>query len=361
MVERKDIERLARIRSERRDILSVYLHTDPSKRLKDECRIALRHVLDPWREEVPEDVERIERYFELEFDWQARGVAVFSSERYGLWEVFALQVPVTDAAYLGKEPYLRPLVNAALGFLTYGVALVDKERMRLYRFAQGVLEKVAAFAGEEVKRHKQGEGRGSSAFQRRADEIAARNMRQAAAMLVRWFEEAGCQGLLLGGTEENVEAFREFLPKSVEDQVLATFSADLDEPFEQLEERVLALVQRLDEERKAKLLAEAVTAAAKGEGGTTGLEDTLALMQQGRVRAIIVHEDYAEPGVRCPQCGFMAASPRECPICGIPMERLADAVEAAFHEAIRQGAELYVLTSDQKPQHPAPIAALLRY
>jgi len=362
MVERLVLEELASFESEGNDVLSVYLLTDPSRRYKDECRLVLRGLLEEARQLLPKDADRVRRFVDMEFDWQARGLAVFSSEEAGFWRAYSLQAPVNDLARIAKRPALRPLVNAMEVYDHYAIVLVDRERARFLRLVQGEVQEEAEIVGTEIHRHKQADGRGGSVFQRRADEAASRNLRDAAETVVRLFESSGCEKLLLGGMEESVKAFRDLLPRSLQEAAAANINIDMEAPTLEVARRALEVIEELDKREKAALADTLITMANKGEGATTGIADVLALLRMQRVRTLVVEESFSVPGVGCEACGLAnSGNPSVCPMCGGEMVELPDVVDTAVRMALKQDVELVIMPDDTKLASAGRIGAFLRY
>jgi hypothetical protein len=91
---------------------------------------------------------------------------------------------------------------------------------------------------------------------------------------------------------------------------------------------------------------------------------TLAIVE-GRVRLLIVEEEFAQSGWECPNCGFIGAARQErCPLCGAVLNPQPDIVELALERVLDQDGEPEVLRSPESRQALAQhgrIGALLRY
>ncbi len=87
-------------------MLSVYLNVDPStERANDEYRLALRQMLRQVEgSAAPEDIAAVERYFEHEYDWSGRGIAVFSNAQEGFWRAVVLPIPVASEVRVARKP-----------------------------------------------------------------------------------------------------------------------------------------------------------------------------------------------------------------------------------------------------------------
>ena len=82
-------------------VLSVYLNTEPATGGAETHRLHLRSMLK--EVDMPEDVFVVERYFEHEFDWSGRSVAVFSCQADDFFRAFPLAVPVRSRVRLGDR------------------------------------------------------------------------------------------------------------------------------------------------------------------------------------------------------------------------------------------------------------------
>ena len=64
-------------------VLSVYLNTEPTEGNADAYKLRLRNLLKTVN--LPQDVSAVERYFNLEYNWSGRSVAVFFLRPKGIF------------------------------------------------------------------------------------------------------------------------------------------------------------------------------------------------------------------------------------------------------------------------------------
>jgi len=128
MMQEQDLHELAEFVSEGGSVLSLYLHIDPQRRSADETKLSLRRLLAQATEQgaSPADVERVERFFEHEYDRQGRAVALFSCQARKTWRGYTLLVPVQNTCYVGSRPYITPLSDLWDNYGRMGVILVDR-------------------------------------------------------------------------------------------------------------------------------------------------------------------------------------------------------------------------------------------
>jgi peptide chain release factor subunit 1 len=239
---------------------------------------------------------------------------------------------------------------------------VDKESVRLFSVALGRIEAQTEAFGEELKHHKQG-GWAAARYQRHEDNLALHNLKQAVDVMQAFCDSAKCGQLVLGGSTEALHQIRDLLPKQPSFRVLGEFAADMQATPNEILSRSLDIAVQVDRAKEKEHVSEAVTAAAKGRGGATGLADSLALLHEGRVKMLLVDEDYGAPGFVCPSCGYVATEKSAaCPLCSHEgMVETSDVVNLAIHKAVETGAGVNIVRDNEELTEAGGIAALLRY
>jgi len=343
-------------------MVSLYLNVDPSQHSKDEYRLTWRNLAKDVSDTIPkEDVARIGHYVDFEYDWQGKSLAIFSSTQRDIWRAYPLPVPVRDQIHVLNRPFIEPLSRLLDLSGHYAVALVDREGARLFLFRAGQLGDTAGTFGLLPERHKQG-GWSASRIQRHADEVAHRNLRDGADLLVKFCEKAKCTRLLLAGTDDNIHLFKGLLPKVWQDRIIGTFPLDITASENEVLERSLDVVQQVDPEREQRLVEEIFTAAAKGSLGAIGVADTMAAVQSGRAKMLVVADGYRAEGYLCEQCGFATVEQMDtCPFCGGRVEHVADAVNGIIHNALANGIQVEIIHGNKYLEEAGSIGALLRY
>jgi peptide subunit release factor 1 (eRF1) len=361
MFTERDLRELAALESPDVPVLSLYLNVDPRHQTKDHYRLNLRHLLERVEDQVSRaDVEAVQRFVEREYDGSGRGLAVFSAQARGLWRVFTLAVPTPNLAFVGRKPYVFPLAKLWDAYGRFLIALVDKTHIRLLFYQMGELRETLELRGEPIKRHKQG-GWGAEKLQRHEDEMAYRNLKEAAELTVGFCERHQPRYLLLGGADPTVVEFRELLPSPWRDRIAGTIPGDRMADEEELREAALRVLQQVEREREFALVETAITAASKGANGVINLEDTLRAAAEGRVQVLLVADGFHAPAYRCAGCGFLTTIPRaSCPFCGAAFETLPDAVDWLIATVLENGSQVEIVEGHPRLRELGT-AALLRY
>ncbi|MFU8770901.1 MAG: hypothetical protein ACNA8H_00630 [Anaerolineales bacterium] len=348
-------------------ILSVYLNIDPAEGSADTYKLRLRSMLKEI--DLTADAIAVERYFNHEHDWTGRGRAVFSCEADDFFRSYSFAVPLRDRVRVSDRPHVKPLADLLDSHGGYGVVLVDKQRARLFYFHLGELRKQAEWEGESVRRTKLGGGsqaagrRGGVAGQTKyVEELAERNMKEAADFSARFFADNRIRRVLVGGTEDNISPFRALLPKAWQSLIFGTFPIRISASQTEVLERTLELGQQAEKRREAQVVKSVLDAAAKGRGGVLQLEDTLNAVHDGRVQTLIIREGFRAPGYRCQGCDYLTSQELDaCPFCGNVFKQIPDAVEMAVRRVMQEGGEVEVLHNGERISSFGSIGALLRY
>lgn len=348
-------------------VLSLYLNTDPTQGNSDVYRSNLRGLLKQVK--LPLDVNAVENYFNRDFDWSGRGVALFSCAPDGFLRAYTLAVPVRNQVVVSNRPYVKPLASLLDYYGGYGVILVDKQGARLFSFHLGELKEQEGILGESVKHTKRGGAStkpgnrgGVSGQTRYEEEVADRNMRDVIDFASHFFSESSVRRVLIGGTDENVALLRSQLPKSWQSLVVGTFPMSMTASKGDVLEKAMHVGQQVEFQREEELLKKVVTGAAKEKRGALNLEATLGAIHDGKVQALVIQDGYKAPGFRCLGCGYLTAQELpECQFCGSKFEHIPDAVELAVHQVMEAGGEVDVLHYQHSVKGFENIGAALRY
>lgn len=369
MFNRQDLQELAAYSSGNGAILSVYLNVDPTQHTRDEYKLALRGLLRKAASlgAVEKDIAAVERFFELEYDWSGRSVAVFSCAADNFWKSCSLSVPLKNHVFVWNKPYITPLAGA---WDTYGrcvLGLVDRQGAKMMLYQLGELVKTEGVMGEEVRHIKAGGGssatgrRGATRSSKREGEAAVRNLKEAAELMVAFCETHQPRNVLLAGERETLKKFKALLPRVWADRVIGNLAAEMTTPEIDLRDKVFSVLEKVEREHEVALTDAIITAAGKGRGGVITLDQTLSAAHGGQVQTLVVAEDYHAEGFQCRSCGYVTAQDLgTCPFCSGQMASIPDAVEAIISQVLGQGGHVEVVANHAE-LNAAGIGALLRY
>jgi peptide subunit release factor 1 (eRF1) len=264
---------------------------------------------------------------------------------------------------------VKPLAELFDSYGGYGVALIDKQGARLFNFHLGEILEQEGFVGDGVRRMKRGGGSqspgrrsGATGITQHVDEVTDRNMRSAAEVASKFFQENNIRRIVIGGTEDNVAMFRNHLPKTWQSLIVGVVALSKTASYTDVLEKAVQIGQQNEERRHDRIVDAMKTAAAKGRGGVRGLDDTLQMVHEGRVQVLILQEGFRKPGFQCVDCGDVITTQVEsCKFCGGSFAKIHDAVEMAVRRVLKEGGEIEVLHDHSELKKLGDIGALLRY
>jgi peptide chain release factor subunit 1 len=349
-------------------VLSLYLNTDPTEGNADAYRLRLRNMLKEIN--LPEDIRAVERYFNHEYNWSGRAVAVFSCSGQDFFRAYPLAVPMNNHVFVSDRPSVKPLADLLDNYGGYGVALVDKQGARLFFFHLGELREQEGVMGEVVKHTKRG---GASSFPGRRGGIAGRtnhmeetierNLKDSADFAARFFEEKHVRRVLIGGTDENVALFRSLLPKSWQSLIKGTFPMSMTASHTEVLNKAVQIGTEAESQRVARLVDNIVNLSAKGGTAVVGMNDVFDAINHDKVKTLVVEEGLRQAGYVCDRCGAIFTTLHNvCPRCGEgKVEKTHDVIEMAVSGVMRYGGEIEVVKSNPTLNKAGAIGALTRF
>lgn len=369
MFTQENLEELLAFDAENADaeVISLYLNADPSDNPIETIKLQLRGMLKEVGPGHEDDIGKIEQHFDLVHDWGKAGVAIFSCAAEDFFRAYQVAVPFRNRVRMGPKPYVKPLLHFMKYYANYGVILVDRVGARFFEFHLGELQDTGGTMGEDVRKLKHGSGssatgmRGGTGGARAEDEQAQRNMRDAAEAASRFFNGHDVRRLFLGGTSENVSAFRELLPKQLQSCIAGTFPMDMDASKEEVKKRSLDLLHQLNAEREQRLVEQMMSQSARGGMAVTGLAPTLRMISDGRVDTLLLSDGYRVPGFRHNSTGYLTETADSDLFGDGDFEPVPDVIAAAVNRTVEQGGHVEVISESRELEQAGQIGAILRY
>ena len=363
------LRRLAEIRPENGKVVSLYLNLDPSQFATGQARsTAVTSALDEAdrraREadaSVEEDVKRLREFFK-DFDFDgAHGVAVFACSAADLFEAIKLPRPLDSCVEIGDAPFVEPLADAVAAG-NWCVALVNRQLARIFRGSRDTLDEIAVVADEVHRRHDQG-GWSQARYQRSVDKEATDHLKNTVDELMRRHRYRPFDGLFIAAPDEVYAELEERLHSYLKERLVGRIQMDVENSSAD-DVRVVAgeAISTYERRRDDELLTRLQAEAGSGGRGATGLEDVLKAVNERRVEVLLIDEGHSEPGVECPQCGWLGPpAVATCPADGTEVEERDDVVADAARAAIKQAARVVMVHDDERLESLGSIAALLRF
>lgn len=348
-------------------VLSVYLNTDLSQRSSEAYKLELRQMLKT--SGLLEDNSVVENFVERAYDGSGRSLVLFSCAPEGFFRAYQLNVPIRSRLRISHNPHLKPLMDVLDFYGGYGVALVDRQGARLFAFHLGEMVAQEGTMGTEIHHTKRGgastmPGRNSGVAGRtnHEDAMIERNMKDIAEFSVHFFAKHKVRRIILGGTDDNLTNFRNHLPKTWHSLVIGSLPMAMTSTANEIMGRAMEVGELAEREQEQKLVNQALSGAARQQGGVLQLDPTLKAVHDGRVQILLVREGFRAPGYQCQGCGYITGKALTiCPFCSNSFTQIKDAVEMAARSVLQQGGEVEILQSILDDEKLGGVGAILRY
>ncbi|PLS76374.1 MAG: hypothetical protein CYG61_02265 [Actinobacteria bacterium] len=364
----KDAIRALAVRaSQDAPVVSLYLDVDGRRFLRPrDYEVHLdslaRSALDRHGPVVEADVARIVGHVKAGIDRsRTRGLALFSCEAAGLWEIVELPVPVRNQVVANSSPSIRQLEAVVDNNERFGVLLADKQRARMFVFELGQLvDKSEVF--DQLPRHEDDRGDWNKDHVRdHSAELAHHHLKRAAQVAFSVFQSQGFDHLIVGAPEEICNELERVLHSYLKDRIAARISVPVNATDAVICEAALAVEAEVERAKEMALVTRLRDAVGSGNGGVAGLDKVLAALVERRVETLLVSDGYESPGWRCHACRHLAVLGPSCPVCATPMHQVDDVVEEAVEEGLGQSCRVEVVVGNADLDVLGRIGALLRF
>jgi peptide chain release factor subunit 1 len=308
------------------------------------------------------DIERIE-VAAGEMQWSPGAVAMFSCSARDLFETVALPRTVRDRVVVDPAPWTRPMHAVLDGYHRAAVVVLDRRRARLWEMFRGESREEASFEVEVVRKPNFGGWYGLEEYRvsDRADEIARRHFVRVADTLRALFRDRTYEVLVLGGHQDELTTFQEFLPKALRSRVVGTFTA---EPSTVSEASVRAstaeIVAAYQRDNERRTVDDVLGRAAAGGLARSGLPSCLWAGSVSAVQLLLVDDEAVAAGRGCDSCGWLGLDGGTCPVCGVATREHTDVVDELAQRVIDEGGSVAHIAAET-PLREALVAAALRF
>lgn len=374
MIDARELHNLAEMDTRPHPMVSLYLALDQTReaRLQGLSDLVTRKKMDMNGNgsrkvfaAVADDLEEARRYLEEMEPDGAKGLSLFSCRPQGFFAAYTLPMAVANRLEIGPIPYIRPLGALTRDFACTLAVVADSRSARFFVGSLGELQEFKKHAIENQAPASERDGdRGrtmDSHLKRRAEEAARNHHKEIAQKAMELMKAHQCQGMVIGGPKGTTEGIVAQLHPFLLQRLEGVFSSEVSASKGQVA-RAAALVQ---EEARAQRQDRLMNTLGQNLGprgqATSGLNEVLASLYEGKVHTLLVDNGFTQSGGACPSCGRLRHVAGPCPMCGTDMTRVHDVINLAVARAIDSGAVVEELAQAPGLQQYGNVAALLRY
>jgi peptide chain release factor subunit 1 len=232
-------------------------------------------------------------------------------------EAAFMQLPteVAPAAYLDNSPFLLPAARLLDDLEACAVVYADHARATIFLSALGSLQEESRLRGD-IKNHVRKGGWSQQRYERRRDKQIHHYCAALVDKLADLVEREGLRRIVLAGDKILLDELEKRMPAAMCKQVVSRLAMEgKKDPREIFQE---ALSSAAEEERREERWLRDTILSEKGGGGNavTGPADTLAALNEKRVRWLLVGPMENTEFWRCSECGNCGLGEQPtCPRC----------------------------------------------
>ena len=371
MITREELRQLAEVESKENAAVTFYYqprtpqnksHREEAILVKDLVKQATRQV---HANGARPDLDRILGMAEQLHGNHARAKAVFACRAQGVWREVDLPplLPATQVV-VNRRFHLRPLVTLAVGSPRCCVALVDREKARLFTLRAGELSELTGLFDALPRRVRTDGFAGYDAGhkERHIDNEAMRHFKHVAERLRELQARQGCEAFIIGCRDETWPELEPHLHPYIRQRLIGRFAVDpADATLDQVKEQAERVLREHQEAQRQGLVREVVGKAQRDARGTVGLRRVLESLERGEVQTLLIGREFSARAVECVNCGHLdTRMVKSCAVCGHETRELDDVGDALVRRALRGGLD-FVLIQDEALEKAGNIGALLRF
>lgn len=354
MISRQDIQRLLHHGAEGAPVLSVFLDMSVNENNKRTYRIFLsqersKHLgLDGDRAPHPRDplgaaFDRVQQWIDERFDVANKGAAIYTAIGGEWLDGVQFPVPIANRVHIGPHPVVGSLVQILERPHHFGVIVVDREFLRMIDIQLGtpmVEYEVKTSAYPSPGDVKKG-GEAQKGYQKFKAEESRRYFKEFALEIGEFVSRYRPDGLILLGTDDNVQRFGTMLPQDLQELIVHIDNAPVVPTSAAVMERLAPFFEEYAEQAEAEIIDLLRDRVQQDYLAVKGFEDTLLQLQEGKLDTLIMARTAQRSGTQCSRCGvYLAAPDGACGYCGGKIEPGIDLVETMIRLAAEQEVDI---------------------
>jgi peptide subunit release factor 1 (eRF1) len=294
-----------------------------------------------------------------------RGLVVFSCLDEDRFDVKTLPVLVPNLLEVGPTPYIVPLAALAGDYPKTLTVILDPKSCRFFISHMGQLDELSGLCNSAEPLVYESDGARSlsadSRVTRREDTAKQRQAKEIGQLMLELFQDQQCELLLIGGSKALLSVMESELHPYLAARLAGTFVCDVNCNLTTIGAAISQAQEEYSQERKLAELAKLEENLGPNGLATTGLNQVLASLHEGKVHSLFVRRSFKAPGGSCQSCGMLRHVAGPCPICGEEMTEVRDVVNLAVARALDSSAIVEQIQGDSPLDRMGGIAALLRY
>ncbi len=377
LVNREQIENLARFRSKDFLTTSFFLDTSKNRLSKKEILLSLKNLYNRnksrvnqmglskrKRDSLYEDLEKIKDFCSQSLPSNNYvGLALFSCSNESFWEVFHLVKSPRNMVVFDNNPYIRPLSAILDEYHRTCLFTIDRKEAKWYDIYMGNITLLDTMKGDVPSKVKEGgwEGYSSKRIERHLASRMQDFFKKAAKKTFDLTQGNNFVWLFLGCKEEYFHELTPLLHPYLKKKLKTHLHVNPSDSPPKILEKALELKNKFKKEENQEIVEKFLHELKKGGLATSGLKRTLRKLNTGEVQTLLVTRHFSKPGKKCPKCQFLFEDESTCPACQIKTEAAPDIIDLSVEQAFNSSCRVRHINPPSQLDRYGGIGAFLRY
>lgn len=362
----KKLRFLAELPEREYPFISLYLHVNAHELFEQnrKNRIFVKNSFSKIEKQV--DIENVRKkimdFLEDKVNSRAHGVGIFACDKLGIFEVFLSIMPFDNSFTVNAIPHLKQLALHADECENALLIITDKHYAEIFNVEIGGFILDEAHMEHHIHRfHKQG-GWAQMRYQRHIQNQALHHYKEVAKVATEFLDANPYKNLILAGQHHEIKNLQEHLPKRTNTKIIDTSSLGIKSSINQILETVINDLSKHEEEEELTKVDDLLNKSP--QISTTGWQDTIQLIEEGRADTIIIPGYKTYIGWKCNGCLYISKDQHQAGCAGCNHGfRKTDLAEEIIKLVIKNNGNVELVkgaAADKLEEHEG-IGAIVRY
>ncbi len=362
----KKLKYLAELPESEYPFISLYLHVNAHELFEqaEKNRIFIKNSFQKIEKQVniQKDREKILDFLENDLNSKAHGVAIFSCDKLGVFEVFHSIMPFESSFTVNSIPHLKQLAQHADECENALLIIADKRYAKIFNVEIGGFVLDEADMEHDIHRfHKQG-GWAQMRYQRHIQNQTLHHYKEVAKVTSEFLDYNPYNNLILAGQHNEIKNLQEFLPKRVNTKIIDINSLGIKSDINQILESIINDLAKIEKQKGLAKVDEIVEKSPLIS--TTGWQDTIKLLEEGRIELLVIPDYKTYIGWKCNGCLYLTQEQLQagCNKCDHKFQK-TDLTEEMVRLVFRTNGKVEVVNGEaaEKLEQLEGVGAIVRY
>jgi len=297
---------------------------------------------------------------------KAQTFCLFVSEDFD--KLTKIPIRVKERVVVDSEFYTFPLLALLEQFERFAILVFGRQKARLYSYYLSQMrERETVFHNYVIPKFNASTSSWrclrEKTVNQKIDDTYHRHLKEVCRILFNNFRKYGFDKLLLASHQSQINSIKRHLHSYLVPRLIGEFIADADDPVQIIKEKADITIAEYRENKEKIKVTELLNSHAHNKA-VLGIEPVLDALMAGKVRLLVLTEDFHAEGYACPEGHFSTITlpeNRMCSICNKELKEQPFLEDQIIEEALAQRAEIFHIVRKKDMLADYKIGAFLRY